>query len=234
MSDSANTVETNEVTVAVIDQHPKVSVGVESPLHHLKLDQAPAPDRSAGVLAWEDKLKGHLVLRGHADDAGFQNGVKAALGLSLPGRLQSSESPKLSLRWIAPDEWLLVCDLDQAFAVETALREQLSGHVAIINVSGGQTLIRLAGPNAVDVLKKSAPYDFDDRHFTVGKVVSTVLAKTQAVIRRTGEQSWELVIRRSFADYAWRWLAEAGREYGLQVGEPGNASVSAAKKAETV
>lgn len=217
MSELANNVEPTPTLVAVIDQHPKVSVPAESPLHHFGLEQAPKPDPSAGVRAWEDKLRGHLALRGDADSPDFQAGVKKALGLSLPERLQSVESNSLSLRWIAPDEWLLVCDLDQAFAVETALRDQLSGHVAIINVSGGQTLMRLAGPNAVDVLKKSAPYDFDDRHFTVGKVVTTRLAKTQAVIRRTDDQSWELVVRRSFADYAWRWLVEAGREYGLQV-----------------
>lgn len=234
MSDLANTVEANDVTVAVIDQYPKVAVPAESPLHHLGLDKLSSPVRGADVYAWEDKLKGHLALRGDAGDAGFQKGVNTALGLELPGKLQSTESKNLSLRWIAPDEWLLVCELDQAFAVETALREQLDGHVAIINVSGGQTLIRLSGPRAVDVLKKSAPYDFHDRHFPVGKVVSTALAKTQAVIRRTGEQSWELVVRRSFADYAWRWLSEAGREYGLQVGEPGvQAQTAGTRKAES-
>jgi len=37
------------------------------------------------------------------------------------------------------------------------------------------------------------------------------------VIRRTGEQQWELVIRRSFADYVWLWLQDACAEYGLVV-----------------
>ncbi|OUC50154.1 hypothetical protein B7939_13495, partial [Eggerthia catenaformis] len=29
--------------------------------------------------------------------------------------------------------------------------------------------------------------------------------------------TWELVVRRSFADYFWLWLQDASAEYGLQV-----------------
>ena len=36
-------------------------------------------------------------------------------------------------------------------------------------------------------------------------------------IRHTGEDTWELVVRRSFADYFWLWLQDASAEYGLQV-----------------
>ncbi len=59
--------------------------------------------------------------------------------------------------------------------------------------------------------------DVHDRNFPVGKVVTTVFAKTQAVIRRTGDKNWELVVRRSFADYTWLWLQDACKEYGLVV-----------------
>jgi sarcosine oxidase subunit gamma len=90
----------------------------------------------------------------------------------------------------------------------------------VINVSGGQTQIRLAGSAAADVLKKSVPYDVSDHHFPVGKVVSTALAKTQTTVRRINDTDWELTVRRSFADYAWRWLTDASREYGLHLGPP--------------
>lgn len=220
MSDVADSVARKPLTVAVMDQVPKTEVPAESPLHHRDLASQPNTVEQPGVYAWEDALRGHLVLRGNADDPAFVQGVEAALELALPGRLQSTLSESLSLRWVAPDEWLLVCDNDRTFALETRLREHLEGHCAIINVSGGQTLIRLAGVHAVDALKKSAPYDFGDRNFPVGKVVSTVFAKNQAMIRRVGDQEWELTARRSFADYLWRWLAEAAREYGLHIGPP--------------
>ena len=46
---------------------------------------------------------------------------------------------------------------------------------------------------------------------------STTLAKSTAVIRRVGEAQWEVIIRRSFADYLYRWLLDASEEYGVFV-----------------
>ena len=105
----------------------------------------------------------------------------------------------------------------EAFSLEKQLREAMEGHYSIANVSGGQTVLVLAGKDAINVLKKSTGYDLHDSNFPEGKVVTTTFAKTQAVIRRTGPQKWELVVRRSFADYVWLWLQDASAEYGLVV-----------------
>ncbi len=217
MSEVLEPTKNEEALIAVMDQYPTESVPAESPLHHCKPGTRSLGSNTPTVYAGELNLLGHLVIRGNADDEAFSNGIEAALGLALPGTLKSAEGDSVSISWIAPDEWLVLCPLSQAFAVEMALRDNLKGHYSIVNVSGGQTVVRLSGANAVNVLKKSCPYDFHDSHFPVGKVVTTVLAKTQAVIRRKSEDTWDLVIRRSFADYAWRWLEDASSEYGLQV-----------------
>ena len=52
---------------------------------------------------------------------------------------------------------------------------------------------------------------------SLSKVVTSVFAKSQAVISRSGEETWDLVVRRSFADYLWLWLQDASAEYGLQI-----------------
>lgn len=216
---------TNSTTVALMDQQPSAEVPARSPLYNQGKGRT-AATLNAGVFLWEDGLKTHLVLRGDANRPEFRDGVQAATGLALPEALHSVDNADWSLSWIAPDEWLLVGPGDQAFTMEQRLRGQLSGHYAAINVSGGQTLVRLFGAYARAVLMKSCPYDVHDRNFPVGKVVNTVLAKTQATIRRLGEQDWELVIRRSFADYAWRWLSDAATEYGLQIGPPSSTQQS--------
>ncbi len=210
--------------VAVMKQLPEPGlrpVRAESPLHHAQLDEmavaAAADSASAGVVLCEQKLRGHLVIRGDSKDRQFALSVTKVLGLELPGKLQSARAKDASIRWISPDEWLVVVPGDQAFAVETQLREALDGHFAIVNVSGGQTIISLSGPSARDVLMKSTPYDVHDRNFPIGKVVTTVFAKTQAVITRAGEESWEMVVRRSFADYCWLWLQDSCAEFGLAV-----------------
>jgi len=205
-------------TVAVMNQVPNNGPRAESPLHHADLETVARQGNQQGdVILQEHKLLGHLVLRGSIDNAAFMNGAEKVLGMALPGPLQSAEQGKLSVRWIAPDEWLLVVPGDKAFGIERELREAMDGHYAIVNVSGGQTVLTLNGAKAREVLMKSVPYDVHDRNFPVGKVVTTVFAKSQAVIRRTGEESWELVIRRSFADYIWLWLQDACAEYGLVV-----------------
>ncbi|RML93225.1 Sarcosine oxidase, gamma subunit, partial [Pseudomonas syringae pv. maculicola] len=77
--------------------------------------------------------------------------------------------------------------------------------------------LELTGPKVRQVLMKSTSYDVHPDNFPVGKAVGTVFAKSQLVIRRTGEETWELLIRRSFSDYWWLWLQDASAEYGLSI-----------------
>ncbi|MCY1185371.1 Sarcosine oxidase subunit gamma [compost metagenome] len=106
----------------------------------------------------------------------------------------------------------------QEFETEQRLRKALDGqHISVVNVSGGQTILELSGPHVREVLMKSTPYDVHPSNFPVGKAVGTTFAKAGAVIRHTAEDTWELLIRRSFADYIWLWLQDASAEYGLAV-----------------
>ena len=204
--------------VNVYQQRPTDIAG-QSPLHHAGLHELAGKGRQgAGVTLREKRLMGHLVLRGDADDADFAGGVHKALGLELPGALTLMANGDTSLQWLGPDEWLLIVPGGEELATEQRLREALAGlHVAVVNVSGGQSLIELSGPNVRDVLMKSTSYDVHPNNFPVGKAVGTVFAKSQLVIRRTDEDTWELLIRRSFADYWWLWLQDASAEYGLSI-----------------
>ncbi|MCP3675778.1 MAG: sarcosine oxidase subunit gamma, partial [Gammaproteobacteria bacterium] len=40
--------------------------------------------------------------------------------------------------------------------------------------------------------------------------VSTVFAKSQVVLWRRDVNQFSLVVRRSFSDYIWRWIVDAG------------------------
>lgn len=204
--------------VNVYKQRPD-SGRAESPLFHAGLDELARKGKSsAGVTLREKKLQGHLTLRGDASDPDFAGGVHKALGLELPVALTLVANADASLQWLGPDEWLLIVPGGSEFATEQRLREALAGqHVSLVNVSGGQTILELAGPKAREVLMKSSSYDVHPSNFPVGKAVGTVFAKSQLVIRRTGEETWELLVRRSFADYIWLWLQDASAEYGLAI-----------------
>lgn len=204
--------------VNVYKQRPD-DLEAQSPLHHAGLPELMGKGRAgAGIRLREKKLRGHLTLRGDADDPAFANGVHQALGLQLPVALTLVAQGETSLQWMGPDEWLLVVPQGEEFAAEQRLHDALAGlHIQVVNVSGGQTLLELSGDNVRELLMKSTPYDVHPSNFPVGKAVGTHFAKSQLVIRHTAENVWELVVRRSFADYIWLWLQDASAEYGLAI-----------------
>ena len=211
--------ETNSA-VAIMDQVPGSNADVrgESPLHHVGLaDIIGQSAADAGVVFSEAGLLGHLTLRCEPSSP-LTPVAQSILGVALPlSPLTSVEQGDLVVRWIGPDEWLISLPNDQVFDLETRFRAEMTGHHSLVNGSGGMTVYKLRGKHVVDMLKKSTPVDLHDSEFPVGKVVSTVFAKAGAVIRRTGESEFELVVRRSFADYIWLWIQDASQEYGLAV-----------------
>lgn len=212
-------VNNQTVNVSFMDQLPAATIKGQSPLHHAELAEiAKKGPKTGGVYFKEYALLGHLTVRLNAANADQLAAVESVLGVALPTQpLTSVVNGDVVARWISPDEWLVTVPGLKAFAVEEALHAKLTGHYQVVNVSGGQTLVTLSGEHARDVLKKSTPTDVYPSEFPVGKVVTSVFAKSSAVIRRSAENEYELVIRRSFADYLWLWLQDASREYGFVV-----------------
>ncbi len=184
------------------------------------VDSKPVDNKSvdAGVILREDGSKGHCNLRGNADDDAFRTGVEAALKARLPVTPGYwSAAADASVYWLGPNEWLLLVAAGREADVQRNLRHTLSGHFSIVDISGGQTLINLSG-DAVDfVLKKSCTYDFHPLSFGQGRCVQTTFAKATALVARKKDGSYDLVIRRSLADYLFRWIANAAAEYGFSV-----------------
>ena len=175
------------------------------------------PGSDPGVRVTLPGVVGLLTLRADPARTNLADALAGTLDLALPGNLRASVAGAHCLRGLSPDEWLLSCPLADSLDVETRLRAALEGSIAITNVSGGYAVFELAGPAARQVLAKSTPLDVDPRAFGVGRVVGTVFAKSTVVLRRMDEARYELICRRSFADYIARWVAHAAAEYGLSV-----------------
>ena len=157
---------------------------------------------------------GHIVIRGLENV--IKDVVQSQLELALPTEpLSCHQNEAACIRWISPDEWLVTVAEDEIHSIEVELRHAVEGHAAIVNVSGGQTLLQLAGQHAEEVLMKSTSYDVHESNLQVGKVVTTTFAHTQVVLRRLDANSFELVVRRSFADYVFAWTRDAATEFGI-------------------
>ncbi len=171
-----------------------------------------------GVQYREIPGRGCLNLRGDADDPFFRDVVSNATGVDLPTQPCSShEAGGTRTCWLGPDEWLLIVPDGDQPRVERRLRETSPGRLSIVDVSGGFIHINLAGEDAGKVLQKSSPYDFHPRNFPPGRCVQTVFAQASALVAAVEDGSFDLVFRRSYADYLSAWIADTAEEYGLAV-----------------
>ena len=136
--------------------------------------------------------------------------IKSVTKLAMPSTLESTSNANYLMYWIAFDEFLLVTPEKTEADIETKLRKAMEGHFAIVDVTGGQTKLQLSGERAEMIIKKSTSYDIHISNLPIGKAVTTNFAKSQAIICRTSDDSFDLIIRRSFSDYIWEWMVDAG------------------------
>jgi sarcosine oxidase subunit gamma len=195
------------------------SVLRESPLARVKrAAHAPEAAAGAGLIVREEPFLGHLNLRGKAEDPHFAGAISGVIGDGLPIVPNTlTELNATTMYWLGPDEWLIVTPDESRKRIEADLRRALKGQpFALTDVSGGQTALHLHGSRVRDVLAKGCPIDFHPRVFGIGQCAQSHLGKAPILIGQIEEQPYfELIVRRSFAEYVWTWLETAAEEYGV-------------------
>lgn len=190
---------------------------MQSPLHHFGLvaKQVFAND-SKGVWANEVPLLGYISLRGNPENAAFLNAATQAIGVALPTQpCTLAYTSWGSILWLAPDEWLLICERAQRSELQQALESALTGiHSQVTDNSGGFTTVLLQGKNASDVLHHCTVYDLNA--LEAGKVVGSTFGKASLYMHKQ-EDGYSLICRRSFADYIWRYLERSALPYGFGI-----------------
>ena len=63
-----------------------------------------------------------------------------------------------------------------------------------------------------ELLRKSCAYDFHEAVFYANSCVRTTFAKTQVLVVNQENDGIDLVVRRSYSDYVYRWITDASRE----------------------
>ena len=191
-------------------------------LAHLEL--RPTGNADPGFRMAEMPHRGKLNLRGSAGDQAFLDAVAAAFGQSLPLNPNTCIVSGAALAlWLGPDEWLLVTPPGEEGALAARLTEALSGiHSAVVDVTDNSTTLHLSGTRVRDVLAKGVPIDVHPRAFPTGRVAQTLCVHADVILHRRDDEEdgvavFELTVRRSFAEYVWLWLQDAGQEFGVAV-----------------
>lgn len=158
---------------------------------------------------------GFVNLRGDASDAAFAAAAARSAGIALPQTpCTFTASGARTAYWLGPDEWLIAMPAGEETAVEGQLREGLAGlRFAATDVTGACVGFDLAGAHARETLQKASPCDFHPRAFPPGRCLQTTFAKASALIAAHAEESFRVLVRTSYADYARRWLADATAEH---------------------
>jgi sarcosine oxidase subunit gamma len=171
------------------------------------------PDSGASGMRLEVRPHyGYLNLRGDPHDERFLQAVQQMLGHSLPCVPNTFTSADHTVFWLGPDEWLLSTALGREKEIAGQLAKNLAGQCySLVDVTGGQLLIRLSGEHVRGVLAKGCTLDLHPRIFKVGQCAQTTLAKTSMLIALIDDTpTFDIVLRRSFAEYAARWLQHSG------------------------
>lgn len=179
----------------------------ESPLAGRRRD-APARAQQGGIEIVERAFLGHINLRGNPESSAFLSGTAEVLRLTLPLTPNVvSEAAERTVYWLGPTEWLIVCPGEQERPLATGLRNVLNGQfVSVVELGGGQTVLRLTGGAAVrELLARGCPLDMHERTLRVGQCAQTHLAKAPILLRPISD-GMEIVVGRSFVDYLWQWL----------------------------
>ncbi|WP_298610798.1 sarcosine oxidase subunit gamma [uncultured Thiothrix sp.] len=166
-----------------------------------------------GFQVSEERNYGYVVLRIRPNTAGAAEAL-TQLGIQLPNALGITGALDTKLvKWLSPDEYLITLPLSQKDAFIKDAKAALHGiFAAVVDNSGGYSLLKLSGEHVYEVLAKNCVYDCS-KFLSEGKVISTLFSKAAAVIYRIDANNVYLMVRWSFADYVFQALAISSREF---------------------
>jgi sarcosine oxidase subunit gamma len=120
----------------------------------------------------------------------------------------------LSVLWLAPDEFLAVSGDHPATEVTLGLLEALDGGPgSVTDLSANRTTFELTGASSRAVLEKGCPLDLHPRSFAVNQAYVTLIGSVPVVLRKTADETYQILPRSSYADFLGRWLIDAMAEF---------------------
>jgi heterotetrameric sarcosine oxidase gamma subunit len=131
----------------------------------------------------------------------FPGGAKAVakglkvLGLAMPGPNSFVEKKEARIVWTGRDQAFLL-------GAEPPVLEG----AAVTDQSDGWVVLGLSGPGAADVLARLVPVDLRLAACPVGTALRTQVNHMNAVLMRSGDYAFEIMLFRSMARTAWHEL----------------------------
>jgi sarcosine oxidase subunit gamma len=126
--------------------------------------------------------------------------------------------PDVSVRTVGPGEWLAVSETLGVDSLARDLAMLNSERLSFFEQGDGRTLLRLSGPNVRRILAKCVAVDLHPDIFIEGNSGTMLCCHVSANLARTGPDSFEIAVMRSFAGTVFDEVMEMGREFALTAG----------------
>ncbi|MFM0402065.1 sarcosine oxidase subunit gamma [Paraburkholderia aspalathi] len=205
-------------TVSAVDRAVGQQTGVwqESPLVGadalLKKHQATV---SAAFRLSERPFLELVNVRGDTRDAAFVSAVESVIGCRPPEKANTiARGNGYDMLWLGPDEWLvhsaMAHDATRTAPLQAKLGAAFVGVFAsAVDIGSGYTVLEISGTRTREVLARGCPLDLHPKLFSEGQCAQSHFFKASMTLLPTGADSFDIIVRRSFADYFVKIMLDA-------------------------
>lgn len=137
--------------------------------------------------------------------------VEKNLNLKLSQIVGGSARGKVTALTLGPDWWLLIDT--NASLINEVYQATRGEFISLVDVSAQRTCLEVSGIFAKTVLQHAFEQDLDEISFEVDACSQGLIARCPTVIHRTGESTYRLYVRSSFAEHLYKFLTDAATEY---------------------
>ncbi|MQG06101.1 MAG: hypothetical protein FI728_06445 [SAR202 cluster bacterium] len=155
---------------------------------------------------------GQVNVRGDIKDGLFIDNMREVLGHELPTDPNTvTVGERFIILCLGENEWLIITPENEERELIATLRNKMDGILtSFTDVSSSQCIIRVTGSHVRNVFAKGCSLDLHSRSFDVSKCAQSLIASVGVIIRQIDSTpSFELIVRRSFAEYLVNWLYDA-------------------------
>ncbi len=200
----------------VLDRTVEAGVWQESPL--VGVDALLRAHRAQNSPVFQMRERPFLELvnvRGDVRDPAFLHATESIVGCRPPAQPNTiARGTQYDVLWLGPDEWLARSaqphDAASAAPLENALRKAYGSLFAsVTDVGSGYTVLEVRGSHVREVIARGCPLDLHRRAFVLGQCAQSYYFKASITLILTADDTFELIIRRSFADYFVKIMLDA-------------------------
>lgn len=186
---------------------------MSDPQHETALARLAEQTNTAGLAIEMSEVtsRGMIDLRGNPADRKFAQAAKKVLGVDLPKAPRTSAIVgDITILWLSIDQWLITCATGKTAKLLGDLNKALADiHSLAVDLSDARAIIRLKGNGVREVLMKGAPVDLLAPDMVKGAVRRLRFGEIAAMVHIVDDRpdTIDLYVFRSYADFAWDWLA---------------------------